>query len=264
MHSRKGKQRKSSVKEAPKKSKRDCFCWELNLSLECTTCKYGTYHIYGELWSITVGQELHTIIRIQIRSGIPKNGTGYTAYQNTPDQEEGRLHSLHMCTHAHVPACTHTYTHTHTPTCMHTHTRTHTHVHNAHTHTHTHTWTHTNKHARKRTHAHVRSCTHTYPHAHTHTCIRHVYICIHTLTYTRIRTHTHIRTHAQVHKACTHVCTQPYIHARTQRTLTHAHAHTHTHARTRTHAYVRVHTRVHTHVGAVHRARRPLHRLALC
>jgi len=55
-----------------------------------------------------------------------------------------RAHSLHMCTHAQVPACTHTHTNTNTHmygTCIHMYTHTYVHTY-AHTHAHTHARTH--------------------------------------------------------------------------------------------------------------------------
>ena len=198
------------------------------------------------------------------------------------DQEEGRLHSLHMCTHAHVPTCTHiiythTYVHAHTYAHAHmyartqlqnarTHVRTQpfTHARTYTTHARTHTCTHTNKHACKCTHAHVRSRTHTHvpawhvAHAHTHVWDMYTYVYTHTYArkykYTmHERMYVHNRTHTRT--CTTHANT--YMHA-------HSHTHTNTHAHMRTHAYVRTHTRVHTHVGAAHRARRPSHRLAWC
>ena len=99
------------------------------------------------------------------------------------DQEEGRLHSLHMCTHAHIPACIHTRTRMHTRTRAHTYTHTYARTHKytmharmyAHNHTHTRTYT---------THAHTYANTHT--HIHTHVGVRmHAYVRVHT------RVHTH-------------------------------------------------------------------------
>ena len=102
------------------------------------------------------------------------------------DQEEGRLHSLHMCTHTHIPACIHKYTHTYT--CMHTHTHTHTYTH-THTHIRTHKYTmHARMYAHNRTHRHVHNArSHVRARAHTHT-----------QTHTRTRTHAHVRMHAYV------------------------------------------------------------------
>ena len=58
---------------------------------------------------------------------------------------EGRLHSLHMCTHTLVRACTHTPTCMHTRTRMHMYARTHTQYT---THAHTHTYVHAHKQTR--------------------------------------------------------------------------------------------------------------------
>ena len=50
-----------------KKSERYCFRWELNPSLEHTTCKYGPY-------KAAVGQNPHSVIWIRIRSRNSKCG----------------------------------------------------------------------------------------------------------------------------------------------------------------------------------------------
>jgi len=88
--------------------------------------------------------------------------------------------------------------------------------------------------------------------ARTHMCMGHVYICIHTRTYTRMRTHAHICTHAQVHNACTHVCTQTYTHTHThvRNARSHVRACTHTY----THMDTNVHIRARTHTYACTRA----------
>ena len=127
----------------------------------------------------------------------PPRGTnslrGWLSLGEEGHQKEGRLQSLHMRMHAHVPARTHIRTHTHactstqrmdTCTCTTVYTRMH--VRNAHTHIHARTYA-------------------TYAHTHTHT---------------------------QVHNACMHVSTQLYTHARTYAMHANAHIHIHTRTHT--------------------------------
>jgi len=114
-----------------------------------------------------------------------KQQRGWPSLGKEEHQEEGRLQSLYMRTHAHTrtPTRTHacTYTRMHTHVRAHTHTRKHKHT----THTHirrqlyTHTYTYTTR-AHTYAHAHTSTCVHARTPAQVRTCTR-AYICVHGL-----------------------------------------------------------------------------------